>query len=139
MTFYNGVYYSHYSSPAVVNANTRILCGQYTQGQNWAPVKLTVTDYGAVNAGTTYYFRFPLITFPSGSSVPLTYKVKLLSYSNNNAYPVIMNQFRYENLVTVSPGTYQYQWASTSVGNNAVQKSTLSLSFSWTFNIPNGV
>jgi hypothetical protein len=28
MNFYNGVYYSHYSSPAVTNANTRIMCGQ---------------------------------------------------------------------------------------------------------------
>jgi hypothetical protein len=95
MSFYNGVYYSHFSSPAVGNANTRILCGQNTQGQNWAPIKLTTTDYGAVTAGTNYYFRFPLITFPSGTAVPLTYKVKLLSYSNNNAYPTIMNQFRY--------------------------------------------
>ena len=30
MTFYNGAYFSHYSEPAVSNANTRILCGQNT-------------------------------------------------------------------------------------------------------------
>lgn len=95
MTFYNGVYYSHFSTPAVINANTRILCGQNTQAQNWAPAKLTVTDYGAVSSGSNYFFRFPLITLPSGANVPLTYKVKLLQYNNGNAYPIIVSQFNY--------------------------------------------
>jgi hypothetical protein len=140
MSFYSGVYYSHYSTPAVGNANTRILCGQNYQGQNWAPIKLTVTDYGAVSSGTGYYFRFPLISFPSGTSVPLTYKVKLLSYLNNNAYPTIINQFRYENYATVSPGTIQNQWASIYLTNNAVQQLSMSMSFSWSsYSIPNGV
>lgn len=141
MSFYSGVYYSHYSSPAVTNANTRILCGQNTQGQNWAPIKLTVTDYGAVNSGTLYYFRFPLIIFPSGNAVPLTYKVKLLQYSNNYAYPTIINQFRYENLVTASTTAYYYnRWATFSFSNNYVQQSAMSVYFSWnSYNIPNGV
>jgi len=87
------MYYSHFSNIAVLNANTRVLCGQNTQNQNWAPAKLTVTDYGAMSAGTSYYFRFPLIDFPTGTTVPLTYKVKLLQYANGNSYPVIMNQY----------------------------------------------
>jgi hypothetical protein len=95
MSFYSGVYYSHYSSPAIANANTRVLCGQNTQAQNWAPIKLTITDYGAVASGSSYYFRFPLITLPSGPNVPLTYRVQLLQYSNGNAYPNIISQFNY--------------------------------------------
>lgn len=95
MTFYNGIYYSHFSSPAVTNANTRILCGQNTQSQNWAPIKLTVTDYGAVTAGTSYFFRFPLITLPSSNDSPLTYKVKLLQYANGKAFPTIISQFSF--------------------------------------------
>jgi len=95
MPFYNGIYFSHFSNPAVTNANTRILCGQNTQNQNWAPIKLTVTDYGAINTATTYYFRFPLITLPSGDNVPLTYTVKLLQYDNQVAFPRVISQFRY--------------------------------------------
>lgn len=91
MTFYNGVYFSSYSSPEILNANTRILCGQNTVTTNWAPIKLTVTDYGAVTAGTSYFFRFPLITLPTGAGIPLTYKVKLLQYGNGNAFPTIMS------------------------------------------------
>jgi hypothetical protein len=123
MPFYSGVYYSHYSNPAVPNSNTRILCGQNTQSQDWAPIRLTVTDYGAVTAGTIYYFRFPLITLPSGSNVPLTYKVKLLQYSNGNAYPNIMNQFSFENKysVTSSGISTSNEWAYLSYSNNIVQ------------------
>lgn len=106
MAFYSGVYYSHFSTPAVTNANTRVLCGQNTQSQNWAPIKLTVTDYGAVTAGTSYFFRFPLITLPSGTNVPLTYKVKLLQYINGNSYPTIISQYNYENLNSVSGSGY---------------------------------
>jgi hypothetical protein len=102
MPFYSGVYFSHYSSPAVNNANTRILCGQNTQAQNWAPVKLTITDYGALTSGSSYYFRFPLITLPSGSAVPLTYNVKLLQYSNGNPYPTIISQYNFENKVSAT-------------------------------------
>jgi hypothetical protein len=131
MAFYSGVYYSHFSTPAVVNANTRILCGQNTLAQDWAPIKLTVTDYGAVTAGTGYFFRFPLITLPSGANVPLTYKVKLLQYSNGKAYPNIISRFSYENKETATNSySFSYQWASLSASNNAVQK-TMSLSFSY--------
>lgn len=104
MAFYSGVYYSHFSTPAVTNANTRILCGQNTQAQNWAPIKFTVTDYGAVTAGTSYFFRFPLVTLPSPNGAPLTYKVKLLQYSNGNAYPFIISQFSFENKYSVTTG-----------------------------------
>lgn len=131
MPFYSGVYYSHYSAPAVTNANTRILCGQNTQAQNWAPIKLTITDYGAVTAGTSYFFRFPLVTLPSGSAVPLTYKVKLLQYSNGNAYPTIINQFSFENKYSVTNSySSNSAWASLSLGSNVVQ-STMSVSFSY--------
>lgn len=139
MNFYNGVYYSHFSSPAVTNANTRILCGQNTQKQNWAPIRLTITDYGAVNSGTNYYFRFPLITFPSGTAVPLTYKVKLLQYANNIPYPVIVAQFNYENYQTCSPGNVYNQWSSLSIGSKSVQQTSMSVAFYWSsWNIGNG-
>ena len=80
MPFYSGVEYSHWAQIAVANANTRIMCGQDTEAQNWAPAKLSITDYGSLSSSSTYYFRFPLITLPSGTNVPLTYKVKLLEY-----------------------------------------------------------
>lgn len=136
MPFYSGVYFSHYSTPVVGNANTRILCGQNTLAQEWAPIKLTVTDYGAVNPGTSYYFRFPLIILPSGPNVPLTYKVKLLQYANGNAYPNIISQFGYQNKESaVNSYSFSNDWASLSPSNNAVQK-TMSLSFSYnSFNI----
>jgi hypothetical protein len=93
MPFYSGVYYSHWASIAVPNANTRIKCGANTQAQNYAPAILSITDYGALSTGSTYYFRFPLIALPSGTNVPLTYKVKLLSYANGQAYPTIISEY----------------------------------------------
>jgi hypothetical protein len=102
MDFYSGVYFTHFSNPAHTNANTRILCGQSTLAQNWAPIKLTTTDYTALAAASSYYFRFPLITMPSGNNSPLTYKVKLLQYANGNHYPTIMSQFSYENVEQTS-------------------------------------
>jgi hypothetical protein len=122
MPFCSGVYFSHFSSPAVNNANTRILCGQNTQAQNWAPIRLTITDYGALAAGTSYYFRFPLITLPSGPGVPLTYKVKLLQYSNGNAFPNIVSEFNYENRVSATNSyNVHNEWASLTFSNNVVQ------------------
>ena len=98
MTFYSGVYYSHFSTPdstAAENANIRILCGPSTPSQllNWAPIKLTVTDYVAITAGSSHYFRFPLIKLPTGNTMPLTYTVKLLQYKNNEGNPTIISQF----------------------------------------------
>lgn len=94
--YYNGIYYSHFATIAVPNANTRTMCGMNTQTQNWAPAKLTITDYGALSTATNYFFRFPLIRLPSGSNVPLTYKVKLLYYPNGSPYPTIISFFNYE-------------------------------------------
>lgn len=91
MPFYNGVYFSHYAGTAVPNANTRIFCGKDAQAQNWAPAILSITDYGALSTSSSYYFRFPLITLPSGTNVPLVYGVQLLSYSNGAAYPTIIS------------------------------------------------
>jgi hypothetical protein len=95
MPFYSGVYYSHYAGTAVANANTRILCGMNSVTQEWAPAKLTITDYGALTAASSYFFRFPLIMLPSGTNVPLTYKVRLLHYSNGVPYPTIVSFFNY--------------------------------------------
>ena len=95
MPFYSGVYYSHWASIAVPNANTRIKCGANTQAQNYAPAILSITDYGALSTASTYYFRFPLITLPSGTNVPLTYKVRLLSYANGQPYPTVISQYNY--------------------------------------------
>jgi hypothetical protein len=91
MPFYNGVYFSHYAGTAVPNANTRIFCGKDVQAQNWAPAILSITDYGALSTSSSYYFRFPLITLPSGTNVPLVYGVRLLSYANGAAYPTIIS------------------------------------------------
>jgi len=95
MPFYSGVYYSHWASIAVASANTRIKCGANTQAQNYAPAILSITDYGTLSTASTYYFRFPLIALPSGTAVPLTYKVKLLSYANGQPYPTIISQYNY--------------------------------------------
>ena len=95
MPFYSGVEYSHWAGTAVASANTRILCGRNSQTQNWAPAILSMTDYGALSSSSTYYFRFPLITLPSGTNVPLTYRVRLLSYANGVAYPTVMSEYRY--------------------------------------------
>lgn len=91
MPFYSGIYYSHWASIAVPNANTRIMCGKNTQEQNWAPAILSITDYGALSTSSDYYFRFPLITLPSGTNVPLTYRVQLLKYENEIPYPTIIS------------------------------------------------
>lgn len=137
--YYNGIYYSHYASIAVSNANTRTMCGMDTQKQNWAPAKLTITDYGALSASTTYYFRFPLITLPSGTNVPLTYKTKLLHYANGVPYPTIISYFDYEAKDKSSPATSDTnRWASFSLSNSVVQ-STTSLTFDYsTYNFGNG-
>ena len=78
MPFYSGVYYSHWASVARADANTRIKCGKNSQAQNYAPAILSITDYGALSSSSSYYIRFPLITLPSGTNVPLTYRVRLL-------------------------------------------------------------
>ena len=54
-----------------------------------------MTDYGAPSSSTSYYFRFPLITLPSGTNVPLTYKVRLLEYANNVPYPTVISEYKY--------------------------------------------
>jgi hypothetical protein len=131
MDFYSGVYFTHFSNPAHTNANTRILCGQSTLAQNWAPIKLTTTDYTALAAASSYYFRFPLITMPSGNNSPLTYKVKLLQYANGNHYPTIMSQFSYENVEQTSSTVNIYNEVAYLTGSDdAVQKST-TLSFNY--------
>lgn len=129
MPFYSGVYYSHYASNPVANANTRIKCGKNTQTQNWAPAILSITDYGALSTATSYYFRFPLITLPSGTNVPLTYKVRLLYYANGVPYPTIISFFNYEARYICTGADYDYnKWAALSLSSNTVQ-TTMSMSF----------
>lgn len=96
MTFQNGAYFTHYSSPAITNANTRILCGQYSA--SYTPIKLRVTDYGQFTAGTSYYFRFPMIMNPSTYNIPFIYKIRLLSYANTNFYPTTIGYYEYNGL-----------------------------------------
>lgn len=91
MTFQSGAYFSHYSSLSVTNANTRVICGQYSS--SYTTTKLRVTDYGQFTAGTSYYFRFPLITNPSTVNIPFVYRVRLLSYANSNFYPTTIGYF----------------------------------------------
>jgi hypothetical protein len=107
-----------------------------SQQQNWAPAKLTITDYGALSSSSTYYFRFPLITLPSGTNVPLTYKVKLLYYANGLPYPTIISLFNFEAKDFSSPPTTDgIQSAYLSLSSNVVQN-TMSMTFyynSYTF------
>lgn len=44
MTFQSGAYFSHFSSPAIANSNTRVICGQYLS--SYTTTKLRITDYG---------------------------------------------------------------------------------------------
>lgn len=76
------------------------------------------------------------MTLPSGSAVPLTYKVKLLQYGNGNAFPIIVNQFSFENKFSVTNSfSTTNAWASLSLGSSVVQ-STMSVGFSYSsFNI----
>ena len=129
MAFYSGVYYSHFSTPvsaSALNANTRILCSPSTPTQafNWAPVKLTVTDYISITAASSHYFRFPLIKLPSDTNVPLTYKVKLVSYSSGDSRPTIISSFVYENLVRTnsasSTNTHAYFITTSNIVQNNV-------------------
>ncbi|CAM5999584.1 unnamed protein product [Sphagnum balticum] len=140
MTFQNGVYYSHYASPVVLNANTRVQCGQNTQAQNWAPIRLSVTDYGTFAANTAYTFRFPIITLPNSNNAPLTYIVRLIQISNNYHYPVIMNEYVYENLYqTTNVGNLNPQSAFLIQSTNYVQ-SSMTLTFNYNYYVPaNGV
>ena len=133
----SGIYYSHYSDPAVTNANTRVLCGQYDE--SYSNVKLRVTDYGQFSAGTTYYFRFPLIKTPSGDNSPLTYHVRLLKYDNSEHHPVIIGEYSHLNLGQTSNGnSYQTQQTRLSWSSGVVQN-TMSLTTYYTsYNAPNG-
>ena len=129
MPFYSGVEYSHWAQTAVANANTRIKCGRNSQAQNWAPAILSITDYGALSSSSSYYFRFPLITLPSGTNVPLTYRVRLLEYVNNRPYPTVVSEYRYEAKERSTGATSNSnQWAYLILANEQVQK-TMSLSF----------
>lgn len=137
MTFQTGTYFTHFSSPAVTNANTRIMCGQYSS--SYAQPKLRVTDYGQFTAGTTYYFRFPMITNPSTYNIPFIYTIKLLSYANSIYYPTILGYYEYNGLEsTVVGNSYQISYVYTSVTSGFVQNN-LALSFTYnSYNIPNG-
>lgn len=137
MTFQNGVYFTHYSSPAIGNANTRIFCGQYAS--SYTMPKLRVTDYGQFTAGTSYYFRFPMITNPGTYNIPFIYKVRLLSYANNNYYPTVIGTYEYNGLQsTVVGNVYQTVQVRTTV-TTAIVQNTLGLSVYYTtYNPPNG-
>ena len=112
MYFESGTYFSHYSSPAVSNANTRLLCGQYSE--SYSPVKLTVTDYGQMTANSAYYFRFPLITNPSSTYSPLLYKIRLLKYADSEHYPTVIGEYNYHSLQQVVSGSSSSQYTYTS-------------------------
>ncbi len=144
MAFASGAYFSHYSSsdPIGINsistATTRILCGQYES--SYAPVKLTMTDYGQMTENIQYDFRFPLITNPSTTNSPLTYRVRLLSYENGKHYPKIINEYSYENLehTAANSASSSYAYATISSASKYVQSSVgLTLTYS-SYNIPNG-
>ena len=130
----SGIYYSHYSSPAVNDANTRVLCGQYSE--SYSNVKLRVTDYGQFTAGTEYFFRFPLIKNPAAENAPLTYHVKLLSYPNSKHHPITIGTYSHLNLgQTVYGNNYQTQHTRLSWSNYYVQN-TMSLTMYYPYYTP---
>lgn len=137
MTFQSGAYFTHYSSPSAINANTRLLCGQYSS--SYTTTKLRVTDYDQFLAGSSYYFRFPMISNPGTVNTPFIYKVRLLSYANSNYYPTTVGYFEYNGLEsTVTGNTYQTQQVRTSL-TNAVVQTTLTLSIYYvSYSPPNG-
>jgi hypothetical protein len=128
MTFESGTYFSHYSSPAVSDSNTRLFCGQYSE--SYAPVKLRVTDYGTMSNSNNYYFRFPLIQNPGSSNTPLIYRVRLLRYNNNEHYPTIISEYEYHNLQQIVTGSSSSQYVYLSTSNEYVQNN-LGLSFTY--------
>lgn len=138
MTFQSGAYFTHYSSPSATNANTRLLCGQYTS--SYTTTKLRVTDYDPFLAASPYYFRFPMISNPGTVNTPFIYKVRLLSYANSNYYATTVGYFEYHGFEsTVTGNTYQTQQVRTSLTNAVVQTATLALSFYYvTYSPPNG-
>jgi hypothetical protein len=131
MPFYNGAYYSHYTNYPVADANTRIMCGSRVFAQEYAPAKLTITDYGALSTSIKYYFRFPLITLPSGTNVPLTYKSKLLFYANGVPYPTIISMFNYEAKYLSTPPSNEYLKSATLTLTVPVVQTTMSMQFSY--------
>ena len=134
MPFYNGIYYSHYANNPIPNANTRILCGARTYAQEYAPAKLTITDYGALSTSTNYYFRFPLITLPSGTNVPLTYKAKLLYYANGVPYPTVISVYNYEAKYQSTPSSNEYQLTATLGLTSPVVQTTMTMQFYYNYN-----
>ena len=129
MVFESGAYFSHYSSPAVTNANTRLLCGQYSE--SFTPVKLRVTDYGAMNADSTYYFRFPLISNPSSTGSPLVYKIRMLSYENSKYHPRVMGYYEYNNLEQTVSGGSGWQYIRLYEDNNDIVQNNLRLDITY--------
>ena len=93
MYFASGTIFSHIAVPHVLNANTRLKCGQYSE--SFGGIKLTTTDYSKMTAGDSYDFRYPLIRNPSGTNSPLVYTFKLLHYASNTHYPIIMSSYSY--------------------------------------------
>lgn len=87
LAYTNGQYYTHLATPSITNANTRFMKGQ--NANNNAPSRFSVTDYGAFASGTTFTFKFPLITHPTGTGTPVTYRLSLYSIANGVTYPVI--------------------------------------------------
>jgi len=103
------------------------MCGDTSMEEN---VKLTVTDYGAMNAGTSYYFRFPLVKNPPNVDHPLTYKLKLLRWNSNTFYPTIMGEYTMENYQQVVTGNSYTKSLTLSDSGDSVQ-STLSLNMNY--------
>lgn len=91
MVFESGAYFTHYSEPERNDSSSRILCGQYSQ--SYAPIKVRISDYKAMAKDVSFFFRFPLITNPSGTNYPFIYKVRQLSYENLKFYPKVIGYY----------------------------------------------
>ncbi len=48
-----------------------------------------------MSENVSYDFRFPLITNPSTTNSPYTYRVRQLYYENGKHYPKIINEYVY--------------------------------------------
>ena len=63
---------------------------------SFTPIKLTTTDYGQITAGTSYYFRYPLIRNPTADDfIPFLYKFKLLEYKTDLHYANVISSYEY--------------------------------------------
>ena len=138
LSYTNGQYFTHLATPSVTNANTRFMKGQNTN--NNAPSRFSVTDYGQFLSGTTYTFKFPLITHPQGDLTPVSYRLSLYYFANGATYPVTYGYYQQENLNQLTTGGTRGKVNTDFILSNHYVQNTMTLTFSFRsgYDMPNG-